>query len=413
MNKHYQWIKTISIILLFLIILIMYSYNLNRPSEPYFDEANYLEFINKLRYEHVIAPVAPHPPLWSLLTLGCITLFGENIISLRLVSFISGLLLIFIVYLLGLKILKNKIAALLAVFFFSFDCISLTQARIGMLGALALLFMMLAFLIFLPIILDKEKPKKTTFLTTGIFLGLALSTKLSSLSMVVIIYFLVFICMLKNKNERRELFLNSVIFLGFVPAIIYVATHIFIAFLPGYSWRDIIKIEVLNFRYHTSFAKTQSHPYYSSWWQWPLLLRPIWFYSVEKANIINGIVCIGNPVIFWMIPVIIFYLIKDFLYSQSKTVGLIILGFFGQWLLYASVNRPQFLYYFYFSMPFLAMGVAWFCKTIWDKSTLGKLSVVFYLLLTLAMFIYWYPLLIGLPISEKYFWQHIWLKWWV
>jgi len=50
---------------------------------------------------------------------------------------------------------------------------------------------------------------------------------------------------------------------------------------------------------HAQSGHMQAHPYQSDWWQWPLMLRPMW-YLFEKVNgRYEAVLLIGNPAIYW------------------------------------------------------------------------------------------------------------------
>ena len=148
------------------------------------------------------------------------------------------------------------------------------------------------------------------------------------------------------------------------------------------------------------------------------MLRPIWFYFDAQRfgkpeAVIKGILCIGNPAIFWMIPVAIGYLIWDFCKRRAWASGLVLLGFFTQWLPYAFFGRLKFFHYFYTAMPFVAMALALLLSRLWAWGKPGRVIVVLYLILVAGMFVYWYPLLTALPVSGKFFQHHMWFKKWI
>jgi dolichyl-phosphate-mannose--protein O-mannosyl transferase len=403
----------IGVMLAALCVAAIYSWRLNFPPEPYYDEEHYVQFLTRLIHGHTYTYVSPHPLLWHLLTCGCMVCFGELPSVWRSVSLLAGLMLILWVYLLAEQISRDPPTAFFAAFIFSFDCISLTQARIGMLNSLALLFMIMSLWAFLRYWLTQQWPRKAALCSSGIFLGLALSTRLTSLSMLPMIGFLVMLRWIKHPPERKALFWEGIFFLVFLPALIYFATYAFIPFLPGQTWRDVWKIQEFNFHYHFRVANTQAHPYASQWWGWPLLLRPIWYYFTGQKGIVNGIICIGNPLVFWAIPIMFLYHAWNLARHKVRASGLILWGFCLQWLLYAFISRVKFFHYFYFAMPFVAIGLALMYKRIWDQGRAGQIAVCICLALILGMFLYWYPLLTGLPISEKYFQHHMWFRPWI
>lgn len=62
------------------------------------------------------------------------------------------------------------------------------------------------------------------------------------------------------------------------------------------------------FNYHSGLEAT--HPYSSSWYEWPTMVRPIWYYSGYVTDAIKeGISAFGNPVVWWIgIPAFIYIL---------------------------------------------------------------------------------------------------------
>jgi len=409
-----KYLKSLSFILLGLCVIVLYSYRLNFTSDPYFDELNYTRFFHAFIYQHIYLLISVHPLLWGLLAWPFLTLFGESMTVWRTVSLLAGLLSIIGVYGLAKRISQSSLVAVFAVFFFTFDCISLTQARIAMMNSWCLLWMILSLYIFLEYWQNKEGCVKWSLMGTGICLGLALSTKLTALSMVLMIYFLFFQKLIKNKENKFSVFLSGVVFLFILPIIIYFAVYSWMFSLPGCSWHDIWFIQQFNFNYNLKIAGAQTHPYTSPWWGWPLILRPVWFYFAHQKGTVNGILCIGNPAVFWMIPVMTGYLFWDWVCrGRSLAIGLFLFGFLGQWLIYALCPRMTFFHYFYLSMPFVAIGLAWICAQLWQKGRIGKIFVSLYMILVLGMFIYWYPLLTGLTISDEYYRNHIWFSSWI
>ena len=53
------------------------------------------------------------------------------------------------------------------------------------------------------------------------------------------------------------------------------------------------------FSYHEGV--TQDHPFKSSWYSWPIMYRPVYYYSapIKAEGQWGTIVSLGNPVIWW------------------------------------------------------------------------------------------------------------------
>jgi dolichyl-phosphate-mannose--protein O-mannosyl transferase len=405
--------RSIGLLFLFLLVIILFAYKYSFPSEPYYDEVYYVEFVRKLLFEHTYFLKSAHPPLWHLLTAACVWLWGDSSAMWRLISLLAGIAVVPVVYLLAKQLTHDPMTAGLAALFSVLDCLSLTQARIGMMNSLTLLLTLASLWAFLKYGHDGTWTRRKALFVTGIMFGLAISSKLAALGVVPVISVLLALRFRRAVQERAALIFDGLIFLVLLPILIFFLVHLFIAFLPGYSWRDIWAIQQFNFHYHTKTALTQTHTYASAWWGWPLILRPIWFYFQRNVEVVNGIMAIGNPLIFWAIPAVIGYWIYDLIRRRSAVAGILLLGFFGQWLLYAPTSRPVFFHYIYFAMPFLAIGLACICSELWKKSSSGKGAVIIYCVAVAAMFVYWYPLLTGMPISRAYFYQHMWFPSWI
>ena len=69
------------------------------------------------------------------------------------------------------------------------------------------------------------------------------------------------------------------------------------------------------YNYHRNLKAT--HGYSSPWWQWPLLIRPIWMYQGQglPEGKIASISSMGNPAIWWPGTL---SLIACFLFGQKR-----------------------------------------------------------------------------------------------
>ena len=89
-------------------------------------------------------------------------------------------------------------------------------------------------------------------------------------------------------------------FFVLVPAVIYLLSYL--PFVdnshPGLFDRMLTN-QTSMFNYHSGLEAT--HPYSSSWYQWPTMVRPIWYYSGYVTDAVKeGISAFGNPVVWWI-----------------------------------------------------------------------------------------------------------------
>jgi len=269
---------------------------------------------------------------------------------------------------------------------------------------------------FLKAFPEKSSIQRKDFCFSGIFLGLALATKLVALNLYLFFVPLLISEYFKRDKEQGALLRDAVIFMLGIPVCIYVGVHLFIPFLENRSLTDIWGI----WKFHMNYNLTtkQTHAYSSKWWSWPFMLRPIWFYFhtsnwSSPAATASGIICIGNPAIFWMIPVMVYNLIYRFLIKNSRAAGWILWGFVSQWLSFGLVQRLQFFHYFYSVMPFVVMALALLVRRVWGWGGFWRVIVIIYLIVVAGMFVYWYPLLAGIPVSGRFYGNHLWFKSWI
>ena len=391
-----------------LFLAALYGYRLNFPPVTYFDEVHHVGEARRILALGV--KDFSHPPLGRLLIGLGIRLCGDRSWAWRFFPCVAGLATVVVIYFLAKRLTGNPRLAFFAGFLFCFDCISLTQARIAMLNAAALLFMLLSVLFFLPYAQSKEGPRSHALLKSGIFLGLALATKLVS-AMILGVMMLLWVKVWRKEKEKLKFVKETFIFWIFIPLAIYFASYSFFFFIKGKTLRDIWQAQVAMIYYHTHLKA--GHHYSSKWWTWPLMIRPIWYYFKRENGLVYGILSIGNPAVFWLIPAAVSYAAWTAWRRKSFPAALVTAGFFIHWVSFAFMKRIKFFHYFDMVMPFVVIAFALLLEKMWCSGKGGKALALGYLILVAGFFIYWYPLLTGFPISEHYFRNHLWFKSWV
>ena len=108
-----------------------------------------------------------------------------------------------------------------------------------------------------------------------------------------------------------------------------------------------------------------------------------------------------------------FNIVSEHSLNITHAMVAVVVGFFTQWLQWAPVTRVKFFHYIYTAIPFVSIALALILDRLWQWNKLGKSIAVLYLLAVIGMFIYWFPLLNGMHISDTYFRQHMWFKSWI
>jgi len=371
--------------------------SLHQPANEYFDEV-YHAFTaremmkgNNAAWEWWNTPPEgfayewTHPPFAKLAMVGGMKIFGENSFGWRFPAAVFGTGSVFVLYLLSKKLFKSEEVALLAAALFSLDGLALVLSRIGMNDIYLLFFMLLSFYLFL---------KSKYFYSAGA-LGLAAASKWSTLWFFPI---LVFTTVLMRKKPSRKM-----IWFLLLPPILYVVNYL-PQFLSGHSWDIFWGMQKQMWWYHTGLVAT--HPFSSTWWSWPLLLRPIWLYTSGVADgMTSNIYAMGNPIIFWggfiSIFVSIYYVFRD----RSRALLLVVFAYLAVFMPWSMSPRIMFLYHYFPAVPFLCMSLAYVLVR-------NKRFVIPFLILATIVFVYFYPRLTGLWIptwlNDSYFWLPSW-----
>ena len=87
-----------------------------------------------------------------------------------------------------------------------------------------------------------------------------------------------------------------------VPAIIYALSYIpYINTPSGDGIKTIFKNAQDMLTYHGKTVVSSTHPYSSYWYEWPVMYRPIWYFSNTLDNgLKQGISAFGNPAVWWV-----------------------------------------------------------------------------------------------------------------
>ena len=392
--------KNILNILLAGVLLFAFAtriFELGSPKSEYFDEVYHAftarEILNgnKMAWEWWNTPPEgfayewTHPPLAKLGMVLGMTVFGENAFGWRIIQALLGTGAVLLIYLISKELFKDRLLATLAAFVFSLDGLPLVMSRIGMNDTYMLFFMLLSLYFFL-----KEKD-----FFSSIGFGLALSSKWSVI-WVIPIFFILWL-------RRKTKFKLSLIWYVVVPPLIYLATYIPM-FLTGHTLDIWWGMQKQMWWYHTRLKAT--HPYTSSWWSWPLLVRPIYLYtSNEVEGMVSRIYAFGNPVIFWFgLASVLISLVYSFL-ERNKKLALVVFSYLIFFVPWAASPRIMFLYHYLPSIPFLAIATAYVLRRN-PKLIIGFLTI------GLLAFIYFYPHFIGLKVplwlDTSYYWFSSW-----
>ena len=379
------------LVLILLSTTLLRLYNLGYPNKYVFDEVYHAftakEYLkgSKEAWEWWTKPppgVAyewTHPPLAKeIMVASMYLLHSQDAWTWRLPGVLLGILSTYLVYLLGLKLLKNQTASLVAAFAFSIDGLNFVQSRVGMNDIYHVTFMLASLLLFF----------NKRFIFAAIFLGLSLSSKWAA----VYLFLMIFILLIKDRQFKKMPFFI------FIPILIYLISYIPF-FLFGHNLNQFVQLQQQMWWYHTGLKAT--HGYSSPWWSWPLNLYPVWYFVDYQKTTMANIFTAGNSIVFWSGSVALLLTCWEVFKKKSFNLLLIILGFLAFWLPWAFSPRIMFLYHFSPSVPFLTLSLGHqLSRQLYDKE--GRKLIIILLILMVLNFVLFYPILVGLPIPRKF-----------
>lgn len=205
-----------------------------------------------------------------------------------------------------------------------------------------------------------------------------------------------------------------VVFFLVVPAIIYYLSYLPFSDGSGKGvLAQLIKNQETMFSYHSELVS--EHPFSSKWYQWPIMSRPIWYYSsVISDQVAEGISAFGNPLVWWVGIPAFFYLGYQLIRKKDKTAGFLIVGYLAQYLPWVLIGRTTFIYHYFPSVPFVVLMIGYSIKKLIEKSPKWLYAAIGYVVAALLLFILFYPVLSGQAVSREFATQFLkWFPGWV
>lgn len=315
-----------------------------------------------------------HPPVAKEAMLMGMAFFGENSLGWRMPSAILGTISVYLIYLISKKLFHDERLALLASVFYSLDGLSMVMARIGMNDTYFIFFMLLSYLMFL---YDKR-------FFSALFLGFSLASKWSALWFIPILF-------VSHFALKKKFKIDYLWFLV-LPIGVYLLTYLPM-FFSGHSIEVFWGMQKQMWWYHTRLKAT--HAYSSSWWTWPLMIRPIWLFVDRQGNMISNIYAFGNPTVFLLGFFSIFAAAYEAFKKRSKALGLVVFSYFAFFVPWALSPRIMFIYHYLPTLPFMAIAIGYFLNN-------HKKYIFPLIILSFVSFIFFFPHMTGMFVP----------KWW-
>ena len=162
------------------------------------------------------------------------------------------------------------------------------------------------------------------------------------------------------------------------------------------------------FSYHSDLEAT--HPYSSAWYEWPIIKRPIWYFSsivtgsAGNGGIREGISAFGNPLVWWVgIPASL-YMFLLCIRKKDRTAAFLLTGYMAQYLPWFFVTRITFIYHYFPSVAFVVLMITYSLKQWYNRLSKRRFTIllIIYGAAVFGLFLLFYPVLSGQPVEASF-----------
>ena len=398
--------------------------------ESYFDEVyhprNAWEIANG---QYMYASV--HPLLGTQFIALSIKLLGMHPLAWRLPGAVCGVALLVLFYLIIMELFQNRKAAVFGTILLASDFMHLTTSRIATLEPFSVFFILLMYLYMIrylntSVTGDSLKKQLCPLFACGVSMGLGIAVKwtacYSAVGLAILFFSHIGAQFFQSRKNgtlpvyRQRLAITILlcfVFFIYIPVIIY-----FLAYIPAKVWRNgyslsnvIAQIRYM-YEYHINLDAT--HPYESSWYQWVLDLRPIWYYGrTARSGVYNSIACFSNPLLCWAGVPSFFLSLWQVLAKKDRTAGIILTGYLTAllpWVLF--VRRCVFAYHFYPTSFFMILSLVQSALVLTKKDSRMEQACGIYAAACLILFFLFLPATAGFGTTRDYLHLLEWLPGW-
>ena len=431
------------------------------PNAIVFDEVYFREYA--LRYFTGSYYFDLHPPLGKLLLAGWAALWGiraapdstDPAVALRVLPALAGTALVVVVYQLLRELSASRKIATFAAALVLLDNAILVESRLILVDSMLLLFGIGAITCWLAANRSEGRRHWVLLAASGALAGMAVSTKWTGLACLGVIGVLWLVRTLRGRAGWR-LSIGRLAVLTVVPALVYLSVFaIHFALLPhsgpgdAYMSQRFQSTLVGNTTYdpnadvpfvekfvelnqaiptYENSLNASVHPYSSGWLSWPLMKRPVYYWNGAGADpgTQRYVYLQGNPMIWWGLLAGVAVVALAWIRRPERfapvagamaTLGL---AWAANFLPFATIVRPMFLYHYFFALIFCAAAVSIGIGKLagWDGpgwTFPGRGSPALYagLLAVVAFgFVFFLPISYGLSLSDAGLTDRLWLSTW-
>lgn len=394
-------------VLLGVIAEALFLVRLGIPHKLMFDEVYYVPAARTLWA--LDRPVNIEHPLVGkeLIALG-IHLFGDTSFGWRIMAALAAGALVMGVFAIGWLTFRRLRPAVIAALLAIVNMTVFVQARIAMLDGFMTMFLVLSIAALLWAMRGPRHVKTKTALA-AILLGLGAGAKWTAVPFLGFAGIAVIAIRLHDAHSagrdiesalyargQRHWPTVATLPLLLILGVVAIATY-FATFAPAffYATAPLDFAHLLPFQLTMYTQQTQvlpPHTYQSSWWSWPLDIRPIWYLYERVDGAMRGVLMLGNPVVIWGGIVGVLACFTGWWHHGSWRL----LGVAGLWLggwgIFIIIPKSLgFFYYYYPASVFLGLAIAGACDHFaWTRK---RRIDEWFVIAAIGVFAYFYPII--------------------
>lgn len=403
-------------------------------SESYLNSAYFDEIYHvRTAYEHIegVKPYeTSHPPLGKIIIGLGIRAFGLSPFGWRFMGVLFGISMLPALYVFIKNLFGSTAIAACGTGIFAFDFMHFVQTRIATIDTYGVFFTILMYLFmyrFITAPRDEFAPGWKSWLPlllSGICFGLGAASKWTCIyagAGLALIWLLLRIFRGRElvkaghlREHKRELITNifqCLLFFVAIPLVIYYLSYTPYGIANGMSAPEmyfdgdyaqlVVNNQLSMFRYHSGVDAT--HPYSSRWYQWIVDGRPILYYLRSlPENQKSSFAAFLNPLVCWGgLAAMLVMAWRSYKYHDGKAL-FIFIGYLAQLVPWMFISRITFEYHYFPCLIFLVLAICHMFNSFRLRSPHWKRIVFTATGLCIALFVVFYPVLTGIPISRSY-----------
>ena len=403
-----------------------------------------------LNYQNIFTDATSfvvHPPVGKWIIASGEAVFGATPFGWRIAIAILGILSVLLTARIARRLTNSNAIGTLAGLLLALDGLHIAMSRTALLDTSLSFFVLSAFGF---LIIDRDHANSGRIRVWRwamvLALGFACATKWSGLYFAAVFGVLMLVWDFQRRKKNLEKITNWFI-KDFLPALFMpvLALGVYVASWYGWlttsggwdrnwageqttkSWLPDSLVSLLHYHqemlnFHTNLVTP--HSYSASPWTWPLMIRPTsFFYETDptcgSASCSQEVIPLGNPLIWWggviAIGCILYFAVAR-RHSAALPIAVAFAAGWVPWLFFP--ERTTFTFYAVAFIPYTVMALALFLylasqRVSSNRQVLWRWPTTTFVVLTVVLTVFFYPILTGHSISNEMWQLRMWLPSWV